>query len=252
MEKFSEKVVIITGASSGIGEATAVAFSKQVAKLTICGRNKERLEETAKKCRDNGAEVLQIVGDLSKFEELKPVIDITVSKFSRIDILINNAGRLEHCPISELQLDLFEDLFAILVRAPVFLCKYALPHLKETKGCVVNVSSTASLKTFPLTFNVSYEMFKAALDNFTRGFSAECASYGVRVNSINPGVVKTRLVENSKYTKEQFEKIMENFSKIHKLGFMEPETIADGIVFLCSSSHITGIMLPVDSGSLNA
>ncbi|XP_077967747.1 putative oxidoreductase SSP0419 [Styela clava] len=93
MTNFSGKVVIITGASSGIGAATAIELSKGGAKLTICGRSKERLSETAKTCKENGAKVLEIVGDLLEFEHLEHIINKTVEKFSTIDVLINNAGR---------------------------------------------------------------------------------------------------------------------------------------------------------------
>ncbi|XP_039248594.2 meso-2,3-butanediol dehydrogenase-like isoform X2 [Styela clava] len=200
---FSGKVVIITGASSGIGAATAIAFSKEGAKLSICGRNKERLSETAKECQENGAET----------EETD-----------------------------------FDMMFRILVRAPVFLCKYALPHLKKTKGCVVNVSSVASLCT--KIGDLPYQMFKCALNHFTKGFAAECSPFGIRVNSINPAVVMTRFAETSGFSMEVMDKVVERFKNNHPLGIIQPETIAAGIMFLCTSPHITGILLPVDSGFL--
>nr|XP_039248593.1 uncharacterized oxidoreductase TM_0325-like isoform X1 [Styela clava] len=245
---FSGKVVIITGASSGIGAATAIAFSKEGAKLSICGRNKERLSETAKECQENGAEVLEIIGDLLEFEHLEHCIDKTVEKFSAIDVLINNAGRSLAKPFENTEEPDFDMMFRILVRAPVFLCKYALPHLKKTKGCVVNVSSVASLCT--KIGDLPYQMFKCALNHFTKGFAAECSPFGIRVNSINPSVVMTRFAETSGFSMEVMDKVVERFKNNHPLGIIQPETIAAGIMFLCTSPHITGILLPVDSGFL--
>nr|XP_039249126.1 uncharacterized oxidoreductase TM_0325-like [Styela clava] len=244
MKQFSGKVIIITGASSGIGAATAIAFSKEGAKLTICGRNKERLSETAKECIENGADVLEIDGDLTEFEHLEPIVNKTVEKFSAIDILVNNAGCGVYESIGDTKIEDFDMLFQILLRAPVFLSKYALPHLKKTKGCIVNVSSVATMISSPNC--VPYKMFKGALDHFTKGFSSECSPFGVRVNSINPAHVHTRILETLEIA--ELEELMKESEALHHFGIMQPETIADGIKFLCSSPHITGITLPVTSG----
>ncbi|XP_039263671.2 putative oxidoreductase TM_0325 isoform X2 [Styela clava] len=213
MKRFCSKVVIVTGASSGIGAATAIAFAKEGARLAICGRNIERLGETSNICKEHGAEVLEIAEDLSEFSNIENIINKTIEKYSAIDVLINNAGRTLRGPIAELEVKDFESLYRTNLRAPVFLCKYALPHLKETK---------------------------------------ECAPFGVRVNNINPGFVDTGILERQNIPKEVVDKCIADFEKTHILGIMKPDTIADGILFLCSSPHITGITLPIDSGSLNA
>ncbi|XP_039273318.1 putative oxidoreductase TM_0325 [Styela clava] len=250
MGKFSGKVAIITGASSGIGAATAVALAKEGAKVTICGRDRERLSKTSKLCNEAGSEVLEIVGDLIKIENVELVVNKTTEKFGAIDILINNAGYGMFGSIGDLAVDDFDNIFMANVRAPVFLCKYALPHLKKTKGCVVNVSSVAGLRAKPTV--VPYGMTKCALDHFTRGFSAECSPLGIRVNSINPAAVLTKFGDRLGLPKEFVDGYMERLKSTHHFGLMQPESIADAILFLCSSPHITGISLPVDSGSLNA
>nr|XP_039263670.1 uncharacterized oxidoreductase SERP2049-like isoform X1 [Styela clava] len=252
MKRFCSKVVIVTGASSGIGAATAIAFAKEGARLAICGRNIERLGETSNICKEHGAEVLEIAEDLSEFSNIENIINKTIEKYSAIDVLINNAGRTLRGPIAELEVKDFESLYRTNLRAPVFLCKYALPHLKETKGCVVNVSSVSGMKIWPRQNNVHYGMLKCALDHFAKGFSAECAPFGVRVSNINPGFVDTGILERQNIPKEVVDKCVADFEKTHILGIMKPDTIADGILFLCSSPHITGITLPIDSGSLNA
>nr|XP_039248596.1 L-xylulose reductase-like isoform X2 [Styela clava] len=192
--------------------------------------------------------VLEIVGDLLQFEHLELIINKTVEKFSAIDILINNAGRGLLKSVSDVEVPDFDLLFRILIRAPVFLCKYALPHLKKTKGCVVNVSSVATFCSGKTS--TSYKMFKGALDHFTSGFSAECSPFGVRVNGINPAVVMTRIAETSEMPKDSAEKMLANLKDQQPFGIIQPEAIADGILFLCTSAHITGISLLVDSGFL--
>nr|XP_039274757.1 uncharacterized oxidoreductase TM_0325-like isoform X1 [Styela clava] len=253
MGKFDNKVVIVTGASSGIGASTAITFAREGAKVVVTGRNQERLNETSEKCKAVGAEnfqILEVVADLEKFKNLESLVKKTVDKFGGIDILINNAGYARAETIETIELDTYEKIFNANLRAPVFLCKYALPHLKKTKGCVVNVNSCASLTAGP--GGVPYSMTKIALDHFTRGFSAECAPFGVRVNCVNPAATDTRFGDNMNVTKEMFEKMLESFMKRQPLGVIKPQQISDAIVFLCQSPVITGINLPIDAGMLNA
>ncbi|XP_077972290.1 uncharacterized protein LOC120339984 [Styela clava] len=251
MAKFGGKVVIITGASSGIGAATAVAFSKEGAKLAICGRNKARLNETAKICKDNGSEVVEIIGDVSDFDHLQHIVNTTVGHFKGIDILINNAGIGSYSSIVDLEVKHYEKLFRTNLLAAVFLCKYAFPYLKQSKGCVVNVSSILGLRTMPILKSVPYGMLKSALDYFTRGFAAECLECGIRVNSINPGPVMTRIRPEQPITKDEGVKIRKFMKERAMPGYMQPIVIADGILYLCSSRHITGICLPIDAGVLS-
>nr|XP_039261336.1 uncharacterized oxidoreductase SAR2567-like [Styela clava] len=250
MGKFDKKVVIVTGASSGIGAATAVLFANEGANVVVTGRNKERLQETAKKCEAAGAQVLEVIADLGKFENLESLVKQSVEKFGGIDILINNAGYGRAETIETLELEEYERIFNANLRAPVFLCKYALPHLKKSKGCVVNVSSCSSLHATPQS--VPYSMTKSALDHFTRGFSAECAPFGVRVNCINPAVVGTRFGENLNIPKETVDKMIAVYMKKQPLGIISSEQVADGILYLCSSPVTTGITLPMDGGLLNS
>lgn len=252
MGKFDRKVAIITGASSGIGAATAIAFAKEGAKLAIIGRNKERLAKTAELCRSSSAsEVLEIIADISKFDALKEIVDRVVAKYSDIHVLVNNAAFANVGEISELTHEVYASSFDTNVRAAVFLSQYALPHLKETKGSIVNVSSAYGIRGRPRF--VTYGMTKAALDHFTKGFAAECAGFGVRINSINPGGVDTGLSLDQLPPGDLREKMIEGWDyvqKHQKLGILQPETVATSILFLCESSHVTGTLLLVDGGLL--
>lgn len=250
MGKFDEKVVIVTGASLGVGAATALAFAKEGASLAIQGRNQERLNDTAAKCKEAGApKVITIIAELTDLESAERIIQKTVESYKSIDILVNNAAVQAMGRISDLDLATYEKITTTNIRAPVFLCKHALPHLKKTKGCVINVSSAFGVLVEPAS--IIYSMTKCALDHFTRGFAAECASFGVRVNSINPGAVDTGVViDIPDQAKDLGAKVWKKICENQKLGIIQPSVIAESILFLCGSSHITGTSLLVD-GALN-
>ena len=191
---FAGKVVLVTGASSGIGRATAESFAKHESYVVITGRNQPKLDETGKTCRENGAkDVLQIKVDFSDISAVKSVVEKVVAKFKRLDILINNAGMAGMGSLSEETEEKFDFQFAVNVKSLLFLTQQAMPFLVESKGCVVNLSSVLSEECAPAM--LSYGMSKAAVDYFTKTVALEYAPKGVRVNSVNPGVIRTNVME---------------------------------------------------------
>merc|ERR1712168_620785 len=227
MAKLSGKVALITGASSGIGAATAVLFAKQGATLSLSGRNRENLQKTADKCQTDSQgqqKPFLIEADLSKEEDTKSLVESTVAQFGRIDILVNNAGVLEMGNIENTSLEQYDRVMNINVRSIYNLTMLAVPHLEKTQGNIVNVSSVNGIRSFPgvLAYNIS----KAAVDQFTRCVALELATKKIRVNSVNPGVIATEL---------------------QKRGGLEVEK---AIGFLASedASFSTGVTLPVDGG----
>ncbi|XP_023333414.1 11-beta-hydroxysteroid dehydrogenase-like 2 isoform X2 [Eurytemora carolleeae] len=161
------KVAIITGASSGIGAATAIHLAKLGVNLAITGRNIQNLEKTEERCRAiGGAEVFVIQGDVSNETDCKNIIDSTVKHFKKLDILVNNAGILEMGSIENTSLEQYDRVMNTNVRAVYNLTMLAVPHLEATKGNIVNVSSVNGIRSFPgvLAYNIS----KAALDQLTR------------------------------------------------------------------------------------
>jgi len=249
--KLAGKVALITGASSGIGAATAVLFSKLGAVLSLTGRNEENLKHTAEKCEISGSrpKPLLTIGSLTNEEDVQKVVDNTIKTFGRLDILVNNAGVLETGTIENTSLEQYDRVFNINVRAIYQLTMLSVPHLISTKGCIVNVSSVNGIRSFPGV--LAYNMSKSAVDQFTRCIALELAPKQVRVNSVNPGVTLTNLQKRGGMTEENYAKFLERTKETHALGRAgTPEEVAQAISFLASdeSSFITGASIPVDGG----
>ncbi|CAK1590609.1 unnamed protein product [Parnassius mnemosyne] len=194
---FKNKVVFISGASSGIGAATAKEFSKEGAYVVIVDRNETKMEKVAAECESYGKKPLVIKADVSEDDEAKAAIDKTIQKFEKLDILVNNAGILRYGNLIDGRiLEAYDEVMATNLRAAIHLTSLAVPHLIKTKGSIVNISSIAgSHVVSPLV--VAYSVSKAGLNHFTRGAALELASYGVRVNAISPGPVYTDIYENA-------------------------------------------------------
>ena len=170
---FTGKVVLITGASSGIGASTAEHLSLLGASLVITGRNEENLLKVADKCEGKH---LLVIADLTKEEDRVMIIESAIERFGKIDVLVNNAGILENGSIEKTSLDQFDRVMDINVRAVYHLTMLATPHLINTKGNIVNVSSVAGKRSFPGI--LSYCMSKAAIDQFTKCVALELATKG--------------------------------------------------------------------------
>ncbi|KYM76703.1 3-oxoacyl-[acyl-carrier-protein] reductase [Atta colombica] len=244
---FLKKVVLITGASSGIGAETAIHLAQLGASLSITGRNKHSLDKVAEQCGQPKPFV--IIGDLTNENDVKNIIDLTIKHYGKLDVLVNNAGIFELGGIETASLEQYNNIFNVNVRSIFQLTVLAVPHLIKTKGNIVNISSVVGL--LPLRNSLIYCMSKAALDHFTRCVALELGLRQVRVNAVNPGVVKTHIFRNCEMNQEQLKIFFEKLKEWHALGRNgDALEIAKTIAFLASddASFITGVTLSVDGG----
>lgn len=248
-KQFTGKVAFVTGATSGIGQACAIAFANAGAKVVGVGRKTEALSDLEKKIRETGAEVLTIQADLSEAQEAERAVKRALEIFGGIDILVNAAGHLSSGTIENTALEAWDDMMDVNVRAVFQLMQKALPSLIERRGNIVNVSSVTGLRAFPGV--LAYCVSKAALDQLTRCASLELASKGVRVNAVNPGVVVTQIHKRGGMDDDAYAAFLEHSKTTHPLGRTgRPEEVADLILFLASdrASWITGATYSIDGG----
>ncbi|KAG5315715.1 PREDICTED: L-xylulose reductase-like [Acromyrmex echinatior] len=244
---FVGKVVLITGASSGIGAATAIHLAQLGASLSISGRNKDNLEKVAKQCEQSKPFI--VTGELTNENDVKNIIDSTIKHYGKLDVLINNAGILANGSIENTSLEQYDKIFNVNVRSVYQLTMLAVPHLIKTKGSIVNISSVNGLRSFPGC--LAYCMSKSALDQFTHCVALDLAPKQVRVNAVNPGVIVTNLHETSGMDKDQLKNFFDRSKQTHALGRTgNVWEVAKTIAFLASdeASFITGATLPVDGG----
>ena len=183
---FSGKVVIITGASSGIGAEAARDFSKLAANVVLVGRNLENLQKVAAEC-GSLENILLVQADVTVAGDPEKIVNDTLKKFGKIDVLVNNAGILETGTIENTSLEQYDRVMNTNIRSIYHLTMLAVPYLIKTEGNIVNISSVNGIRSFPgvLAYNIS----KAAVDQFTRCVALELAPKKVRVNSVNPGKI---------------------------------------------------------------
>lgn len=248
---FKNKVVIITGASSGIGAAVAQMVAEQSAKVVLVGRNIVNLNNVATKCEAaKGIKPIIVQAELTSDEDVSKIVSETIKAFGRIDVLVNNAGLGVRGSITD-GIGPFDRVIACNLRSVYLLTSLATPHLITSKGSVVNVSSVAAFRPIKDVDYLPYCISKAALDQFTKCVALELAPKGVRVNSVNPGGTRTPFAENAGFSKEQVNELNENRNKNYPLRkIAESEDVADLILYLASdrARSITGSIFVIDNG----
>lgn len=191
---FSNQVVIVTGASAGIGKALAILLAGQGAKVVIAARRADRLEQLAAECRALGAEVLAVPTDVADESQCKSLIEKTVEHFGRLDMLINNAGLAASAALDDFpNLDLFKHTVDVNLYGTVYCTYYALPHLKQTKGRIVAVSSLGGKAALP--YNTPYCTSKYGMHGFFDSLRLELSPSGVSVTVVCPWWVVTEFHE---------------------------------------------------------
>lgn len=243
---FAGKVVLITGASSGIGADAARHLAKLGAKVAIVGRNEKRLNEVAAEIIKAGSpKPLPIVADVSK--DAERIIDETIKYFGKIDVLVNNAGILMSDTVEDIKMSDYDRIMDTNLRSVVVLSHLAVPHLAKSKGNIVNVSSVAGIQ--PYNQYTSYCISKAGINQFTKCSAISLAKKGIRVNAINPGDIRTPIFESVGVTQENADQFFEKCAEQYLVGKVgEVSDTSAAIEYLASQSFINGILLPVDGG----
>ncbi|XP_026328407.1 uncharacterized protein LOC113236511 [Hyposmocoma kahamanoa] len=251
---FKSKVVLVTGGSSGIGAAAAIKFAEEGAKVSMVGRNEKKLQNVSDKCKKAGSIPLVINADVTKDEDVKRIISDTIKHYGRLDILVNNAGTcIPSSILAPNAVQTFDSLMALNLRSAIYLTNLAAPYIVESKGNIINISSVAALRPFEDEVGFAYCTSKAGLDHFTRCVALELAPKGVRVNSINPGPVRTDIAKRYFTDESKEQEMWESAKKMTPLNrISEPEEIGDLILYLASEKarSITGAVYAIDNGYL--
>ena len=247
MEKiFKNKVAIVTGGSFGIGRAAAILFAQKGAQVAIvdCIEDKETLDAI----KSSGGEAIFIKCDISKEEEVKSMVEKTISTFGRLDFAFNNAGIEGLSAIThECTTENWDKVIGVNLKGAWLCMKYEIPYmLKQKKGSIVNTASVAGLVGFQGI--PAYTASKHALNGLTKSAALEYAKLGIRINSVCPGVIKTPMVDRFTGKKKEVEQQFENQEPIGRMG--QPEEVAEAVCWLCSdsASFVTGINMAVDGG----
>ncbi|MEU2619595.1 SDR family oxidoreductase [Streptomyces sp. NPDC007157] len=242
---FSGHVVIVTGAGSGIGRATAVAFAQAGAHVLGVGRREKPLKDTA--AIDSNIEILAI--DVCEDGAPAEIIGAAVRRWGRLDHLVNNAGATAVMPLAETDKQVVLDLFALNVVAPSLLAHEALPHLRETSGTIINLSSTYGHR--PMAGGAHYAATKAAVEQLTRSWALELAAEGVRVNSIAPGPTRTDVMLHADLSPEAADDMYAyERERIPTHRIADAEEVAHWVLRLAEPAgrHATGQVITVDGG----
>ena len=192
MENIKGKVVVITGASSGLGEATARLLSAEGASVVLGARRVNRIQSLADELNAKGGKALALATDVTNHEQVKNLVDAAVQKFGRIDVIINNAGIMPHSPLERLKIDDWNRTIDVNIKGVLYGIAAALPYMKQQKaGHIINVSSVAGHKVTPN--GAVYCATKHAVRALSEGLRVEVKPYNIRTTIISPGAVATEL-----------------------------------------------------------
>jgi NAD(P)-dependent dehydrogenase (short-subunit alcohol dehydrogenase family) len=249
MQRFKDKIVLVTGAGSGIGKASALRMAREGGSVFCVDLNAAAVEATAAEISAAGSEATSHVCDVSDEGSVQACIEACVARYGSLYGLVNMAGILRFDDTAELQTGDWQKVIDINLTGTMFLCRAALPHLLETRGSIVNAASTASLAGLPC--GVAYSASKGGVLAMTRSIAVEYAKRGVRANCICPGDINTGMTDNIGFPESMDFELMPRIMSL--TGAKGPEVVAGVIAMLVSEDgvHITGEEIRVDGGTLS-
>jgi len=242
--KFKDKTMIVTGAASGIGRATALRFAREGARLILGDVNGDALADVGREA--GGATVMTF--DVSDPDACTALVDKAVGETGRLDVLCNIAGVLRMAPLAEVTREDWSRIISINLSGVFYLSQAAMPHLLKTRGSIVNLASAAGLIGVP--FNAAYTASKHGVVGLTKSMAIEVAKAGVRINAVCPTGVKTPMVAGPPPEGVDWELVMRAAPFLNGGEMCDPEDIADAVAFLASdeAKRVTGVAFPVDGG----
>ncbi|MBT2524028.1 SDR family oxidoreductase [Streptomyces sp. ISL-99] len=245
----SSRIVVVTGAGTGIGRATARAFAAEGAHVVAIGRRSEPLKETSA----GHDRIMPLPADITAQGEPERIVQSVVKAHGRLDVLVNNAGIVRSGALGMLSPELITDQLATNLVAPIMLAQAALPFLETSGGVIVNVSTSVGQRAWP--GSSVYAATKTALELLTRSWAVELAPRGVRVVAVAPGAIDTPIGEHQGLTSERMAAVREwqlAHTPLGRIG--RPEEVAWAITQLAApaASFVTGVVLPIDGGAVVA
>ena len=250
MARLASKVAFITGAGTGIGRACAELFAREGARVALAGRRREPLESTARGIHEAGGEALAVTCDVTQAAQVEQAMAATVSRFGRLDVLVNNAGALLVADAAETSEEEWDRLMDVNLKGPFLVSREAVKQMRRNGGgAIVNIGSVLGLVAMPK--RAAYAASKGGLVLLTKAMALDHAAESIRVNCICPSIVDTELVQGLFATQADPEAARRARAQAIPLGrFGQPVDVAQLAVFLASdeSSWITGAAIPVDGG----
>lgn len=246
MNDFEGRVAVVTGSTTGIGQACALELGRRGARVVVNGRTRERTDRAAAALREEGVEALAVAADVADPDAARRLMDAAVSAWGRLDVLVNSAGRPSVAAAAELPPDEWDAVIALNLSAPFYCARAAAPHLFERGGVIVNIGSVMGRIGAPM--RVAYTASKAGLDGLTRTLAVEWADRGVRVVGVCPGYTRTAMVEEAQRRGGFDDAAVSRRTPAGRLA--EPVEIARVVAFLASdaASYVTGESVLVDGG----
>ena len=247
---FQGKVVLVTGATSGIGRETAKQFAQAGAQVVLAGRREERGAAVVDEIKSAGGDAHFVQTDISDEQQVKHLIDATIERYGRLDIAFNNAGVEHGGPVTEFAEDDYRHVFDINVLGVFLSLKYEIPAMLRTGGGVI-INTSSILGQIAMPGSAVYNASKHAVEGITKTTALEFAQQGIRVNSVAPGAIATDMID--RFAGEEGAESRQRLESLHPMGRLgQAQEIAAAVLYLASdaASFTTGMSLPVDGGFL--